>query len=662
MWLKRKKKLEVPIERTADDTPFKVYEILTEAEKKKYQKQHFVSPIFGHNVKDEVVIPENVSPKKNMDTMDYFRTHPKLSKDDRIRKYGTAYPEFDLVKGKNLNEVLASQQARVDKKTPIAETAIIETPKDMTEESPTLPPKVTPAITEKFQFLKEEPIQTTELSHVDEKEKEPTPTQSFQPSMEKAVTSNPKKDKDYVLPPASLLKIPKDEKPDQSEFIAHKKAIIDRTFSEFQIGAHVHSHTQGPTVTRFEIVLDSGVRINKITQLQDNLKMNLSAEQIRIEAPIPGKSTVGIEVPNDQPETVHFYSIVESEVFKKATTPLTIGLGLDIDGNVIHTSIKAMPHGLLAGQTGSGKSVSINTVLISLLMRHKPSELRMMLIDPKMVELASFEDLPHLITPVITDAKAATAALKWAVDEMERRFQLFADTRVRDLDSYNVNHPQDPLPYMVIVVDELADLMMVSSQSVEESIMRLTQKARAAGIHLLIATQRPSTDVIKGTIKSNIPTRIAFSVASHIDSQTILDASGAEKLIGKGDMLFMAHGKGKKRLQGAFIDDEDILAVTEFIRNQMPPEYLFTSEELIDRATKTFEQDDLLLDVARFVIAQQEASINKISKTFNIGFNRAQSMVESLEAAGIVSENKGSKARDVLVDQEEATTIIKQLS
>ncbi len=662
MWLKRKKKLEVPIERTADDTPFKVYEILTEAEKKKYQKQHFVSPILGHNVKDEVVIPENVSPKKNMDTMDYFRTHPKLSKDDRIRKYGTAYPEFDLVKGKNLNEVLASQQARVDKKTPIAETAIIETPKDMTEESPTLPPKVTPAITEKFQFLKEEPIQTTELSHVDEKEKEPTPTQSFQPSMEKAVTSNPKKDKDYVLPPASLLKIPKDEKPDQSEFIAHKKAIIDRTFSEFQIGAHVHSHTQGPTVTRFEIVLDSGVRINKITQLQDNLKMNLSAEQIRIEAPIPGKSTVGIEVPNDQPETVHFYSIVESEVFKKATTPLTIGLGLDIDGNVIHTSIKAMPHGLLAGQTGSGKSVSINTVLISLLMRHKPSELRMMLIDPKMVELASFEDLPHLITPVITDAKAATAALKWAVDEMERRFQLFADTRVRDLDSYNVNHPQDPLPYMVIVVDELADLMMVSSQSVEESIMRLTQKARAAGIHLLIATQRPSTDVIKGTIKSNIPTRIAFSVASHIDSQTILDASGAEKLIGKGDMLFMAHGKGKKRLQGAFIDDEDILAVTEFIRNQMPPEYLFTSEELIDRATKTFEQDDLLLDVARFVIAQQEASINKISKTFNIGFNRAQSMVESLEAAGIVSENKGSKARDVLVDQEEATTIIKQLS
>ena len=657
---KRRRKLEVPIERTPDEVPFKVYEILTEAEKKRYQKQHFISPIFGHNVKDEVVIPENIAPKKNMDTMDFFRTRPRLSKEDRIRKYGTAYPEFDLVKGKNLNEVLEAQQARLEKRTPIVETTIIETPQQETwVETPTEKP-IEKTATEKFEFLKKETVEVSQ--EPENNEPEVVISKPHNMRMEKAVTSNPKQDEGYVLPPASLLKIPSKEKTDQSRFIAEKKAIIDRTFSEFQVGAHVHSHTLGPTVTRFEIALDSGVRINKVTQLQDNLKMNLSAEQIRLEAPIPGKNTVGIEVPNDQPETVHFHTIVESSEFKQATAPLTIGLGLDIDGNVIHTSIKAMPHGLVAGQTGSGKSVSINTILISLLMRHKPSELRLMLIDPKMVELATFEDLPHLITPVITDAKAATAALKWAVDEMERRFQLFADNRVRDLDSYNHLHPNDLLPYMVIVVDELADLMMVSSQSVEESIMRLTQKARAAGIHLLIATQRPSTDVIKGTIKSNIPTRIAFSVASHIDSQTILDASGAEKLIGKGDMLLMAHGKGKKRLQGAFIDDEDIIAITEFIRDQMSPEYLFTSDELIDRATKTFEQDDLLLDVARFVIAQQEASINKISKTFNIGFNRAQSMVESLEAAGIVSENKGSKARDVLVDVDQAETIIRQLS
>jgi S-DNA-T family DNA segregation ATPase FtsK/SpoIIIE len=389
--------------------------------------------------------------------------------------------------------------------------------------------------------------------------------------------------------------------------------------------------------------------------------MNLSAEQIRIEAPIPGKSTVGIEVPNEVRQVVHFYDLIRHDNFQSAEEPLTVALGLDIDGEVIVTSIKAMPHGLVAGQTGSGKSVNINTLLISLLLKYDPETLKLILIDPKMVELTSYQDLPHLLTPVITDAKAATASLKWAVDEMERRFKLFSEHHVRDIEGLNQLRGE-VMPYIVIIVDELADLMMVASQAVEESIMRITQKARAAGIHLIVATQRPSTDVIKGTIKSNIPTRIAFSVASYIDSQTILDSAGAEKLIGKGDMLLMAHGKNKQRLQGAYVNDDDINRITAYIRQQRPANYLFTAEELMEKAINTFENDALLLDVARFVIDQQECSINKIIKFFNIGFNRGQSIVTSLEAAGIVGHNQGSKAREVLVDEDTATEILEKLS
>lgn len=673
----KKKKLSVPLERTSDEEPFQVYEILTEEEKRRYHKERFVSPIFGQNVKDDLVIPVSVSQKKDMDKYDSFRTKPRLSRDDRIKKYGTAYPEFDLVKGKNLQEVLESQEHNRKKDTTkIVEASIIDHSNDGQEHVERAFDSVdsfAPSEEDKpkmYDFLKEEGTQAQQdpQNQPDKEPNEPSVNQDKQsdepdPSkLKKAVKSNPKEDKNYQLPPITLFEQPSKEVKDNTEFIDQMKEILNRTFDDFSVGAHVHAHTQGPTVTRFEIALDKGVKVTKVTQLQDNLKMALSAEQIRIEAPIPGKPTVGIEIPNKDPETVHFYNIINRSHFKAATEALTIALGLDIDGNAIYESIKRMPHGLIAGQTGSGKSVSINTILISLLMRYKPSELKLLLIDPKMVELTSYSDIPHLITPVITDAKAATAALNWVVDEMERRFQLFADNRVRDIDGYNEQFEDENMPYLVIVVDELADLMMVASQQVEHAIMRITQKARAAGIHLLVATQRPSTDVIKGTIKSNIPSRIAFSVASHIDSQTILDSSGAEKLIGRGDMLLMSSGKAKKRLQGAFINDKDITSVTDFIREQLPPNYLFTTEDLVDRATKTFEQDDRLLDVAKFVIAQQEASINKISKTFNIGFNRAQSIVESLESAGIVGSNQGSKAREVLVNKAEAEDILRKLS
>lgn len=669
----RRKFIKPPFERTPDETPFKIFHILTEAEKRVYKKDRFVSPIFGTYVKDEVVIPIMEKSKTNMDKLDPFRIKPKMTNEERIKKYGTAYPEFDVVSGKNLSEALEDQDRKIQKE-----------PKQNSawESSHAIPPS-TPANETEFGVPKEASIDAhieQFKAHQTSEETEPfspdpapskttipfTDSPANPPESASDVESEaspemvPEKEAPYELPSASLFSIPPEVKTDPEASLERQKTAIDHTFEAFGVGAHVHSYTYGPTVTRFEVVLDSGVRISKVTQLQDNLKMNLSAEQIRIEAPIPGKSTVGIEVPNEVRQTVHFTHLIQKDIFKHAHAPLTVALGQDIDGYTIVESIKAMPHGLIAGQTGSGKSVNINTILVSLLLKHTPEELKMILIDPKMVELSSYDELPHLLTPVITNVKAATAALKWAVDEMERRYQMFAESKVRDIVGYN-EEASKALPYMVIVVDELADLMVVASQAVEESIMRLTQKARAAGIHLLVATQRPSTDVIKGTIKSNIPTRIAFSVASHIDSQTILDGAGAEKLIGKGDMLLMVNGKNKRRLQGAFVSDEDIDAVTTFIKNQRTPDYLFTADELIEKAINTFQNDELLVDVAKFVIGQGEASMNRIIKNFNIGFNRAQSIVSSLESAGIVGENVGSKAREVHVTAEEAEEIIDRL-
>lgn len=669
----RRKFIKTPFERTPDESPFKIFHILTEEEKRVYKKDRFVSPIFGTHVKDEVVIPIMEKSTTNMDKLDPFRIKPKMTNEERIKKYGTAYPEFDVVSGKNLSEALEDQDRKMHKE-PAGGPLWTESPAETfepanTHETELGVPKDAP-LDEHIQHFIEHDDASSDVSKAPSFEETLDPEEALVPEEETAPTepSEPvepeekpvKKEAPYELPPVSLFSIPPEVKTDPKESLERQKIAIDHTFEAFGVGAHVHSYTYGPTVTRFEVVLDSGVRISKVTQLQDNLKMNLSAEQIRIEAPIPGKSTVGIEVPNEVRQTVHFANLIQKDVFKNAKDPLTVALGQDIDGFTIVESIKAMPHGLIAGQTGSGKSVNINTILVSLLLKHTPEELKMILIDPKMVELSSYDELPHLLTPVITNVKAATAALKWAVDEMERRYQMFSESKVRDIAGYN-EEASKALPYMVIVVDELADLMVVASQAVEESIMRLTQKARAAGIHLLVATQRPSTDVIKGTIKSNIPTRVAFSVASHIDSQTILDSAGAEKLIGKGDMLLMVNGKNKRRLQGAFVSDEDIDAVTEFIKNQRTPDYLFTADELIEKAINTFQNDELLVDVAKFVISLGEASMNRIIKNFNIGFNRAQSIVSSLESAGIVGENVGSKARDVLVTEEEAEEIIERL-
>ncbi len=707
---KRNDKLIPPRERTPDDVAFEVYEIQEQREKVRtgYQKKRFVSPIFGSNVKDEVVIPIRTKNTHNMDSLDPFRTKPRLTKEERKRKYGTAYPEFDLVRGKNLDEVV---QGRRRKKSNIATPAkithaeIIDTSAANKEDTAQTHPKVTdskrptnenphasqgdapftpspsqqdspsddstPTQSTEQQANHDEVTKESVTDHVDsstQSHNDEESTQFSEPpeapsNTQQTVTAGKNSYADYQIPPISLLHTPSEEPVDLSESIENQTNRINETFEEFNIGARVYTHTQGPTVTRYEIAVEKGVKLSKITGLNDNLKMALGAKEIRLEAPIPGKKTVGIEVPNETPQTVHFINIVNRSMFKQASLPLTVALGLDIDGKPVYAPIKSMPHGLIAGATGSGKSVCINTVLMSLLLKYKPSELKMLLIDPKMVELGAYNDLPHLITPVINDPKAATAALNWVVEEMERRFQLFKQSSARDIDAYNekITEESDTLPYMVIVVDELADLMMISSQYVEESVMRITQKARACGIHLLVATQRPSTDVIKGTIKSNIPTRIAFSVSSNVDSQTIIDSTGAENLLGRGDMLYAPSGQSKQRLQGAFVSDEDIEAVTTFIRSQSEPDYLFNEESLVKSATKAFEYDDLLDEVARYVVQRQEASINKISKTFSVGFNRAQRIVESLEASGVVSANLGSKAREVLVDETELETILKDL-
>jgi len=644
-------------ERSEDTKAFLIPMIPEGPEKKPYQKNRFVSPIFGTRTKDEIVIPSPHKRQGDLDRqLDSFRKVPKYSKEQLKEKYGTEYPEFDLISGRNLEEAIRKQEERSSKrKSRKHDGEQISFEKEL--EDPISP---NPVNEKKYETFKEQDVKPTY-----EEQKEPTldKDKDTPKVSEKALTN--KKINGYKLPGPSLLNDPPKKKKDGKEWINEHIHILNKTFDEFKVGAEVQNFTQGPTVTRYEIALDSGVNVKKITGLADNIKMALAAKEIRIEAPIPGKSTVGIEVPNKVPEIVPFKSIVEKEQFVNAKDPLTVALGLDIDGEGVFTSISKMPHGLVAGATGSGKSVCINTVLMSLLMKYRPEELKLMLIDPKMVELTQYNEIPHLITPVITDAKIATAGLKWAVEEMDRRFQIFSQEMVRDIHTYNEKiikeDRDDYMPFIVIVVDELADLMMVASSSVEESIMRITQKARACGMHLIIATQRPSTDVVKGTIKSNIPTRIAFMVSSYIDSMTIIDGAGADKLLGRGDMLYCESGQPQRRVQGAFISDQEIMRVNQFIRDQRGPNYMFDQKKLMNDATSVKNDDDLLEPVARYIVEQQEASINKISKEFHIGFNRAQKIVEILADLGVVSDNMGSKAREVLVDMEQLEEILKKI-
>ncbi|MGG0410677.1 DNA translocase FtsK [Peribacillus simplex] len=462
----------------------------------------------------------------------------------------------------------------------------------------------------------------------------------------------------YVFPNIELLTPPTYAVHDD-EWLEEQTLLLDETLKNFNVRAKVVNVTQGPAVTRFEVHPEPGVKVNKVTNLMDDIKLSLAAQDMRMEAPIPGKHTIGIEIPNRKSKPVFLREVLESTEFQEHESPLAVALGLDISGQPIITDLRKMPHGLIAGQTGSGKSVCINTMLVSLLYKATPQELKLLLIDPKMVELAPYNRIPHLVSPVITDVKAATAALKWAVEEMERRYELFVHAGVRDITRFNdqaekAGQYSSKLPYILVIIDELADLMMMSPADVEEAICRIAQKARACGIHLIVATQRPSVDVITGLIKANIPTRIAFSVSSQVDSRTIIDSGGAEKLLGRGDMLFAENGSSKTvRLQGTFVSDEEIDQVVNHVKLEQQPKYLFEQEDLLNRAQVTEEADELFFEACEFVVSQQAASASSVQRRFRVGYNRASRLIEMMEQQGVVSESRGSRPRDVLITEEE---------
>lgn len=643
--------------------------------KTKHQSTRFSSPIFGTKVPDKIVYPKIDQELGNTGKrLDAFRDKPIVKQKDD-------YSEFNIINTKTRIDVLGGKEL---------EEEILEKPKKET----TIEKEVIPTIKTKDEDNVIDEVKTINLNPIEEDiveeeiiEPKPEMYESkgltsvgafefldddkdlIQPekTIEKEVVK-PKKEK-YVLPNPNMFEVINKNVDNEPKWLLEHIDIINETLESFNINANVIGHVKGPTVTRYEVSLGPGVKSNRISNISDNLQMNLQATSIRIETPVPGKPFAGIEVPNVNPEIVPFGNVVNTKEFLNyKKEPLKVALGVDIDGENVYVDIAKMPHGLIAGATNSGKSVCVNTLLASLLLKNTPDELKLILIDPKIVELSAYNDLPHLITPVITEPKMASEALKWVVKEMDDRYLKFAKNRSKDIQSFNENIDlkridEEYMPYIVIVIDELADLMNVSASDVETSIQRITQKARAAGIHLLVATQRPSTDVVKGTIKSNIPSRIAFRVSSHVDSSTILDGIGAEKLLGKGDMLLKGADR-LIRLQGAYINDDEIYKLTDFIREQREPNYILKHEELTEIASRNAAEeqlDELFKDVAYFVVSENVASINRITTEFSIGFNRASSIFRHMESLGIVSEQEATKAREVLVTLQELEAILNEI-
>ncbi|PLS42753.1 DNA translocase FtsK [Carnobacterium maltaromaticum] len=509
------------------------------------------------------------------------------------------------------------------------------------------------------EISEEDPISEEQASEVSEIPQAINPTKIELPSMNSISEKEEQDLRQYHLPPLNLLNPPVEfENSSVDDWVLEQAELLNETLDAFGVDAQVIGWTIGPAVTQFELQLGRGVKVNKITNLSDDLKLALAAKDIRIEAPIPGKSSVGVEIPNCNSRPVMLSEVMNSQAFKESKSPLTVALGVNLAGEAMVTTIEKMPHGLIAGATGSGKSVFINSLLISILYKAKPSEVKLILIDPKAVELAPYNDIPHLLSPVISEPKAAAEALKWAVDEMEERYQKLAAAGVRNIERFNEKAEETgefglKIPYIVIIIDELADLMMVASSEVQDYIARITQKARAAGIHLLVATQRPSVDVITGTIKNNIPTRVAFMVSSQIDSRTILDIGGAEKLLGRGDMLFMENGSGRPiRIQGTYVENE-IDTIVKHVKEQRGPNYLFEPETLLAKLELVEGQDELFETILAFIANEETVSVSLLQRKFKIGFNRASNLIEALESQNLISGNKGSKPRDVFLTQAE---------
>jgi len=465
-------------------------------------------------------------------------------------------------------------------------------------------------------------------------------------------------DPNWNLPGVDLLSN-KQSKADPGD-IKHNAQLIKNTLQDFKINVEMEEANIGPKVTQYTLKPPAGVKLNKISSLDGNLALSLGAEAIRIEAPIPGKHAVGVEVPNKRAATVNLRSIIETQSWISNSSPLGFAIGKDISGLPVLGELEAMPHLLIAGQTGSGKSVMINTLLASLLYRNSPADLKLILVDPKQVELTPYNHIPHLLTPVITEPEKTISALKWAVNEMERRYTLLANKKQRNIAGYNAANKDDHMPYVVIVIDELADLMMLAARDVEALIVRIAQKARAVGIHLVLATQRPSVDVITGLIKANIPARIAFTVASQVDSRTIIDQMGAEKLLGKGDLLMTtaAHPK-PRRVQGVFVDDHEVLKITDFIKMQREPDY---NDEVVSQHVQISAKgglvmdmdtspadDDLYQDAVRCVIESGKASASLLQRRLRVGYGRASRLIDTMEEQGIIGPADGARPRDVLV-------------
>ena len=520
---------------------------------------------------------------------------------------------------------------------------------------------------------------------VDEEDKKPTRLSSFKGATPRDKAAEDRaalvtvSDPNWEAPSVDLLE--KKQSPADAGDVQQNAQIIKDTLSEFNIDVDMEGANIGPKVTQYTLKPPSGVKLTRITQLETNIALNLAAQSLRIEAPIPGQKAVGIEVPNRKAADVRLHSILTSPQWKGNSEPLKFAIGKDISGQATLGELNKMPHLLIAGQTGSGKSVMINTLLTSLLYHNSPSEMKLILVDPKQVEMAPYEDIPHLLTPVINEPEKTISALKWAVNEMERRYKLLAENKFRDIASYNKmiqsgakkitvadengipqEHKDGAMPYIVIVIDELADLMMVASRDVEALIVRLAQKARAVGIHLVLATQRPSVDVITGLIKANVPARIAFTVASQIDSRTILDQVGAEKLLGQGDMLMLTPSMSKpKRIQGAWVTDEEVIKISDHLRAQSPPQY---NEDVVSMpvtlngkggvvmdfdTSGAGSEDDMFKDAVRVVIDSGKASASLLQRRLRVGYARAARLVEEMEEQGIIGPADGARPRDVLV-------------
>ncbi len=508
---------------------------------------------------------------------------------------------------------------------------------------------------------KEKPAKSAAPAVIIHKKPEPADSKPHTPKVVRVIKEKPMggiEKREYTLPPISLLDTPPaTAERSMTQDLQNSSKVLEETLGDFGLEVRVVKVEQGPVITRYELEPAPGLKISKISGLSDNISLAMKAQSVRIVAPIPGKGTVGVEVPNSKSTMVYLREVLESKEYQAASDDkLTMALGKDISGHPVLADLSDMPHLLIAGATGSGKTVCVNSIIASMLFNASPDELKFLMVDPKMVELSIYNKIPHLLAPVVTDAKKVSAALGWIVEEMENRYKLFADTGSRNIAIYNkkmVQKKADKIPYIVVIIDELADLMVVAQQEIENAITRLAQLSRAVGIHIILATQRPSVDVITGVIKANFPARMSFKVASKVDSRTVLDINGADKLLGKGDMLFIEPGASKPvRAQGSLVSDEEIERIVNYVKDQREPEYdIDITKQQKKSKFKSFEKDEVYEEAVKLVIQSRQASVSMLQRRLGVGYTRAARLVDMMEDEGIVGPYAGSKPRDILVDE-----------